>query len=1106
MRERQDASDRRREILDAFTRRLSEQESAQYRARNAASHRDRRAADAGAGDDFSFPYLYDDALKESIIREWQLSFDETAMAMAACAVCAYSIPEVDLMTIPTARVPLQLLGNEFIPDELLPIAYDIGAYQRAILEPSGITPDGLRLCHSCSRSLLSHPPHQPKNALANFQYYARDRLPDDVRSSLSAASPVDRILIARAQASKIVHVYSHKQGSNSSRFPEEASQRYVKGNVAILPQDSVALRRLLPLGPDDIEQSICVLFSGSTAPVTRETLLRIRPLLASKSIVRTLLNFLIQNNQFYRESDIQYCEENVSNLFYPEHDHLNCAPLQSMDVCAIAGEDDVVSDDTFTVSHSSGREASTDDSVSSYYRNGDFVLPSVGYTIGDHSVGSRDKMKHLALGHILGGRVFLRSRVGTSFISEDEPSFLSLVFPHLDPWGIGGFNHPARSVSQRISFKQQVINLLRQHNSHFVKDPLFPFICWNVVQKRAVRQNTKFSVSGTSQLSLQRDLLDVAPSLTDLAIKWEKDPRAKPSTPLERKAASLLRRIQFVSTNIPGSSGYKLARRNEIRGLSRTFGSPALFVTINPYDLGSSVLATVSGIPRPLWRVMDSFEQAKHVADHPFHAALAFDMQILSFINTVLRYRQKGPGLFGRCIAFYGMVEAQGRGTLHCHMLIWLQGCPNPQALRDRMSSDPGFQLSVFRWIEHNIKYELPDQTSAADIIVSNNVQPPARERAEPDPRMHAAPDRRTLDNNSFAIDFIWFVTLLVIFCNWHDHTDTCYKYLKPGQRRDNSTCRMRIDGSTRPTTEIDPETGSILLRRLHPWINNYHPVVIFLLQCNMDIKFVGSGEAAKALVFYITEYVTKLDLQMHVGITALDYAVKKYEAKYLHDVVTPNPTRACNLMTKCVNSMMARQEMSQQQVMRYLCGSGDHYASHFFETVQLYEFDSALKRWEATNGIVTDENNVLDDQRATEDGDDVMHFSISQHEGVVVSNHVQDYQFRSQSSDYESLSLYRFASLPAVEDIISENNHEDLLNEPKCVRFSDAEHPQFLTHVMVKRQTASVPVLLSRDIPRRQGPVADEERCCRLVLLLFKPWRQFSDLRGNYESWVDAY
>ncbi|KAI5997051.1 hypothetical protein EDD15DRAFT_2247628, partial [Pisolithus albus] len=86
----------------------------------------------------------------------------------------------------------------------------------------------------------------------------------------------------------------------------------------------------------------------------------------------------------------------------------------------------------------------------------------------------------------------------------------------------------------------------------------------------------------------------------------------------------------------------------------------------------------------------------------------------------------------------------------------------------------------------------------------------------------------------------------------------------------------MRIDGSVHPETFLDAETQSIMLRRLHPRINNYNPIVSFLLQCNMDIKYIGSGPAAKALVYYISDYITKNELKVNVGLQSLQTALRK--------------------------------------------------------------------------------------------------------------------------------------------------------------------------------------------------------------------------------------
>jgi hypothetical protein len=145
----------------------------------------------------------------------------------------------------------------------------------------------------------------------------------------------------------------------------------------------------------------------------------------------------------------------------------------------------------------------------------------------------------------------------------------------------------------------------------------------------------------------------------------------------------------------------------------------------------------------------------------------------------------------------------------------------------------------------------------------------------EVDPRIDEQPQISDMTEQEFEIEFQRFVRRLTEICNWHEHTDTCWKHLHPGEPKNDVNCRMRIDGSTRALTEIDPTTLSVLLRRLHPRINNYHELVIFLVQCNMDIKYIGSGPAAKALVFYVTDYITKSSLSVHVGLDAIKYALR---------------------------------------------------------------------------------------------------------------------------------------------------------------------------------------------------------------------------------------
>ena len=71
-------------------------------------------------------------------------------------------------------------------------------------------------------------------------------------------------------------------------------------------------------------------------------------------------------------------------------------------------------------------------------------------------------------------------------------------------------------------------------------------------------------------------------------------------------------------------------------------------------------------------------------------------------------------------------------------------------------------------------------------------------------------------------------------------------------------------------------ETGELCLRCLDGLVNNFNETILEAIRCNMDIKFIGSGPAVKAIIYYITNYITKSQLKTHVAYAALELATKK--------------------------------------------------------------------------------------------------------------------------------------------------------------------------------------------------------------------------------------
>ncbi|ETV85619.1 hypothetical protein H257_02238 [Aphanomyces astaci] len=92
-----------------------------------------------------------------------------------------------------------------------------------------------------------------------------------------------------------------------------------------------------------------------------------------------------------------------------------------------------------------------------------------------------------------------------------------------------------------------------------------------------------------------------------------------------------------------------------------------------------------------------------------------FDRSIEAFIKVVVgfdkstgRPRMTG-GLFGHVKAYFGMVETQGRGTLHLHLLVWVHGAPRSTSEYEaRFQADLNYEAMVLTYSEGIVSNSLP--------------------------------------------------------------------------------------------------------------------------------------------------------------------------------------------------------------------------------------------------------------------------------------------------------------------------------------------------------------------------------------------------------------
>ncbi|KAH7906702.1 hypothetical protein BJ138DRAFT_1137882 [Hygrophoropsis aurantiaca] len=332
-----------------------------------------------------------------------------------------------------------------------------------------------------------------------------------------------------------------------------------------------------------------------------------------------------------------------------------------------------------------------------------------------------------------------------------------------------------------------------------------------------------------------------------------------------------------------------------------------------------------------------------------------------AFISALLGYDPKGEdcegGILGVVKAHYGCVEAQGRGSLHCHMLVWLEGGLDPNELKRRIvdEGDSVFRDRLLAFLDDSISNAIPTDPGE-DVTVMSSEHHPCSVRGETIGKHSTEGDFRRARQKDLHH--------LVKNCQSHRHTATCYKYWRgPPDPRE---CRFDLDESHFcPESYIDVENEEICLRCLDGLVNNFNETIIEAIRCNMDIKFIGSGASAKAILYYITDYISKTQLKTHVAFAALELAVQKLgEYNPSEDDFT---TRAKRLLQKCAYTMISHQELSAQQVY--------HFTSHSYRNLHIDKIlpspECRYDRQDDNEGEVSNGNEDLQDREFPLDGED---------------------------------------------------------------------------------------------------------------------------------------
>src|ERR1700691_1693990 len=134
--------------------------------------------------------------------------------------------------------------------------------------------------------------------------------------------------------------------------------------------------------------------------------------------------------------------------------------------------------------------------------------------------------------------------------------------------------------------------------------------------------------------------------------------------------------------------------------------------------------------------------------------------------------------------------------------------------------------------------------------------------------------------------------------------------------------CKAHFPRQTFEKTEVDPKTEALNIKKGEKWINTLTPIVTYLLRCNTDVTCLLSGTAIKAIVAYVSDYVTKPGLKTYVIFDTI-HSIFDRNSEMLSSSLD-RQGKARRLMCQIVNSLTSKMEIGGPMASLYLLGNPD--------------------------------------------------------------------------------------------------------------------------------------------------------------------------------------
>src|ERR1700737_4083010 len=135
--------------------------------------------------------------------------------------------------------------------------------------------------------------------------------------------------------------------------------------------------------------------------------------------------------------------------------------------------------------------------------------------------------------------------------------------------------------------------------------------------------------------------------------------------------------------------------------------------------------------------------------------------------------------------------------------------------------------------------------------------------------------------------------------------------------------CRARFPRQILENIWIDNETGVVIQKRDHPWLNGYNIWIILCLCSNHDCKILLTKTDALAIVYYVFKYISKAEIATAARAAFSDPSNLWSPAK--------------SLLLKTYNKLESHREVGLPEVISNLLHYPEHYTEGVFETLNTF-------------------------------------------------------------------------------------------------------------------------------------------------------------------------